>query len=209
MEKKNIMRMVVATALLSTTMLATPISAKTADSTYVMPQHSAYMEIGGASDFVGLNYDMRLGKTSRWGFRGGVSWAYESNSSYAKTKDNYVGFSTEVNYLIGGRRNHLELGFGNKLLLIKYKLSGGYYDYPAANGNEGNGTQAYSYSKTWVRDLLYLNIGYRHEAIKGFQFRCGVTPMVNVTNGWQKADGSWVNSGNIFIAPYASFGWAF
>lgn len=208
MNRKNIKKTVFVLALLLSHLLAQPLSAKTADSTYVMPWHCAFVEVGGASDFIGIDYDMRLSRTSRWGFRTGVSWAYQSESSYSETKENYVGFSTEMNYLIGGRRNHLELGIGNKLWLIKYELKGGYYNSPfAIDGGETQ--QPYSCHKTWVRDFIYLNIGYRHEALHGFQFRCGATPMINVTNGWYQADGKWIDQGDIFIAPYVSFGWAF
>lgn len=62
-------------ALLMSLVLAMPLSAKTADSTYVMPQHSAFIEVGGVTGLVGLNYDMRLRKGPHWGFRVGASYA--------------------------------------------------------------------------------------------------------------------------------------
>jgi hypothetical protein len=205
MMKKNIKRMALAWLVLTYTALVMPISAKKADSTYVMPQHSVFLEIGGASDFVGLNYDMRLKKASRWGFRVGASWAYDSDEFTLNVqKEHLIGLSTDGNYLIGGRRNHLELGIGNKLLLIKF--CGHYYHFPEDNSDE---PLAYQVHKTWVRDLLYLNIGYRHEALHGFQFRCGITPMINVAKSWQWADGSKTSNGDISLAPYVSFGWAF
>lgn len=209
--------MVTASALLMGLALAMPLSAKTADSTYVMPQHSAYVEIGGASGFVGLSYDMRLKKNSPWGFRTGVSYAYdgENQISFTDTNEHFIGFNAETNYLIGGRRNHLELGLGNKLWMIKYKLNGSYYapsysETYASSTDDGSEQPAnISYRKTWVRDMIYLNIGYRHEALHGFQFRCGVTPMIHVTNEFLWADGSSCKKGAILFAPYVSFGWAF
>lgn len=122
-------RTVTVLALLMSFVLTTPLSAKTADSTYVMPQHSAFVEVGGVTGLVGLNYDMRLKKNSPWGFRVGASYAYESeyNISFTDTNEHFIGFNAETNYLIGGRRNHLELGLGNKLWMIKYKLDGNYY----------------------------------------------------------------------------------
>ncbi len=206
MEKKQMKRMTLVSALLSVILFATPSSAKKADSTYVMPRHSAYIEIGGPSDFVGVNYDQRLGKTSRWGFRAGASWSYDSEEflNTDTKKEHFIGLSTEVNYLIGGRRNHLELGLGNKLLLIKF--NGHYYHFPEDNSDE---PLAYQVHKTWVRDLVYLNIGYRHVALHGFQFRCGITPMINVTKGWLWSDESSTKRGDIMLVPYVSFGWAF
>ncbi len=206
---------VTALALLMSFVLTTPLSAKTADSTYVMPQHSVFMEIGGASNFVGLNYDMRLKKSSPWGFRTGVSWAYNEENNGSVTKEHLWGFNTEINYLIGGRRNHLELGLGNKLWMIKYKLDGNYYapsyseTYASSTDDGSEQPVKISYRKTWVRDMIYLNIGYRHEALHGFQFRCGVTPMIHVTNEFLWADGSSCKKGAILFAPYVSFGWAF
>lgn len=206
MNKKEMKRMALALVLLTASLFAMPLSAKTADSTYVMPQHSIYAELGGASDFVGINYDMRLKKGSPWGFRAGASWSYNSEEflNADTKKEHIIGLSTDVNYLIGGRRNHLELGLGNKLLLIKF--NGHYYHFPKDNSDE---PLAYRVHKTWVRDLIYLNIGYRHVALHGFQFRCGITPMINVTKGWQWADDSTTKRGDIMLVPYVSFGWAF
>jgi hypothetical protein len=217
MKRKNMKRTVTVLALLMSLALAMPLSAKTADSTYVMPQHSAFVEVGGVTGLVGLNYDMRLRKGSHWGFRVGASYAYDSeyNISSTDTYEHFIGFHTEINYLIGGRRNHLELGLGNKLWMIKYKLNGNYYapsysETYASSSDDGSEQPAnISYRKTWVRDMIYLNIGYRHEALHGFQFRCGVTPMIHVTNDWLWADGSTCNKGSFLFAPYASFGWAF
>lgn len=99
--------------------------------------------------------------------------------------------------------------------MIKYKLDGSYYtpsyseSYASASDNSGEQSANVSYRKTWVRDFVYLNVGYRHEALHGFQFRCGVTPMIHVTNDWLWADGSSCKKGAILFAPYASFGWAF
>lgn len=210
-------RTVTVLALLMSFVLTTPLSAKTADSTYVMPQHSAFVEVGGVTGLVGLNYDMRLRKSSHWGFRVGASYAYESeyNISFTDTNEHFIGFNAETNYLIGGRRNHLELGLGNKLWMIKYKLDGNYYapsyseTYASSTDDGSEQPVNISYRKTWVRDMIYLNIGYRHEALHGFQFRCGVTPMIHVTKEFLWADGSSCKKGTILFAPYVSFGWAF
>ena len=210
-------RTVTVLALLMSFVLTTPLSAKTADSTYVMPQHSAFVEVGGVTGLVGLNYDMRLKKNSPWGFRVGASYAYESeyNISFTDTYEHFIGSNAEINYLIGGRRNHLELGLGNKLWMIKYKLDGNYYapsyseTYTSSTDDGSEQPANISYRKTWVRDMIYLNIGYRHEALHGFQFRCGVTPMIHVTKEFLWADGSSCKKGTILFAPYVSFGWAF
>ena len=63
-------------------------------------------------------------------------------------------------------------------------------------------------NETQVRDFLYMNVGYRYTSTHGFQFRCGVTPMVNITNCWTDSNDSY-SKGAVFLAPYISFGKAF
>ena len=52
-------RTVTVLALLMSFVLTTPLSAKTADSTYVMPQHSAFVEVGGVTGLVGLSLGLQ------------------------------------------------------------------------------------------------------------------------------------------------------
>ena len=113
----------------------------------------------------------------------------------------YYGLTTGMNYLIGKRKSRLELGLGNQLRLISSKLLVAYM-----------GKESYisikSENKTQVRDFLYMNVGYRYTSTHGFQFRCGVTPMINTTNGWTTSDNAY-SKGDVFLIPYVSFGKAF
>lgn len=177
-------------------------TAKTADSTFVMPQHSIYGELGGPCWGVSANWDARLKKDSHWGYQLGLGWAGQwDNMMGIHTHTMYYGLTTSMNYLIGKRKSRLELGLGNQLRLISSKLLVAYM-----------GKESYisikSENKTQVRDFLYMNVGYRYTTTHGFQFRCGVTPMVNITNGWTTSDNTY-SKGDVFLAPYVSFGKAF
>ena len=177
-------------------------TAKTADSTFVMPQHSIYGELGGPCWGVSANWDARLKKDSHWGYQLGLGWAGQwDNMMGIHTHTMYYGLTTGMNYLIGKRKSRLELGLGNQLRLISSKLVVAYMD-------KESDISIKSENKTQVRDFLYMNVGYRYTSTHGFQFRCGVTPMVNITNGWTTSDNTY-SKGDVFLAPYVSFGKAF
>ena len=178
------------------------MTARTADSTFVMPQHSIYGEVGGPCWGISANWDARLKKDSPWGYQVGLGWAGQwDNMMGIHTHTMYYGLTTGMNYLIGKRKSRLELGLGNQLRLISSKLLVAYM-----------GKESYisikSENKTQVRDFLYMNVGYRYTSTHGFQFRCGVTPMVNITNGWIDSNDNY-SKGAVFLAPYISFGKAF
>lgn len=179
------------------------MTARTADSTFVMPQHSIYGEVGGPCWGISANWDARLKKDSHWGYQVGLGWAGRwDNTMGIHTHTMYYGLTTGVNYLIGKRKSRLELGLGNQLRLISSKL------VVAAYMDKESDISIKSENKTQVRDLLYMNVGYRYTSTHGFQFRCGVTPMVNITNGWT-ASGDIYSKGDVFLTPYVSFGKAF
>lgn len=178
------------------------MTARTADSTFVMPLHSIYGEEGGPCWGISANWDARLKKDSPWGYQVGLGWAGQwDNMMGIHTHTMYYGLTTGMNYLIGKRKSRLELGLGNQLRLISSKLLVAYMGKESAISIK-------SENKTQVRDFLYMNVGYRYTSTHGFQFRCGVTPMVNITNGWTTSDNAY-SKGDVFLAPYVSFGKAF
>lgn len=178
------------------------MTARAADSTFVMPQHSIYGEVGGPCWGISANWDARLKKNSPWGYQVGLGWAGQwDNMMGIHTHTMYYGLTTGMNYLIGKRKSRLELGLGNQLRLISSKLVVAYMD-------KESDISIKSENKTQVRDFLYMNVGYRYTSTHGFQFRCGVTPMVNITNGWIDSNDNY-SKGAVFLAPYISFGKAF
>lgn len=184
-------------------MLWTTAQAATKDTTYVMPPRSLYGELGGPGWGLSANWDARLKKSSHWGYQLGLGWAGRwDNAADIHTHTMYYGLTTGVNYLIGKHKSKLELGAGNQLRLISSKLA--YASYLDVTDDINIQTK----NKTQVRDFLYLNIGYRHISSHGFLFRCGLTPMVNITKGWDDSNDSY-SKGAVFFAPYVSFGKAF
>lgn len=178
------------------------MTARTADSTFVMPLHSIYGEMGGPCWGISANWDARLKKDSPWGYQVGLGWAGQwDNMMGIHTHTMYYGLTTGMNYLIGKRKSRLELGLGNQLRLISSKLVVAYMD-------KESDISIKSENKMQVRDFLYMNVGYRYTSTHGFQFRCGVTPMINITNGWTTSDNTY-SKGDVFLAPYVSFGKAF
>ena len=183
--------------------LCSTARAITKDSTYVMPSRSLYGELGGPGWGLSANWDTRFKTASPWGYRVGLSWAGRwDNTAGIHTHSMHYGLITGVNYLIGKRKSKLELGVGNQLRLISSKLA--YASYLDLTGDFSVQTK----NKTQVRDFLYLNIGYRHVSSHGFLFRCGITPMVNITNGWEDSNDNY-SKGALFLEPYVSFGKAF
>ena len=179
------------------------MTARTADSTFVMPLHSIYGEEGGPCWGISANWDARLKKDSPWGYQVGLGWTGQwDNMMGIHTHTMYYGLTTGMNYLIGKRKSRLELGLGNQLRLISSKLA--YASYLDVTDDINVQTK----NKTQVRDFLYMNVGYRYTSTHGFQFRCGLTPMVNITNGWTDSNDSY-SKGALFLAPYVSFGKAF
>lgn len=184
-------------------MLCSTVRATTKDSTYVMPPRSLYGELGGPGWGLSANWDARFKTASPFGYRIGLSWAGRwDNTMDIHTHTMYYGLTTGVNYLIGKRKSKLELGAGNHLRLISSKLA--YASYLDVTGDISVQTK----NKTQARDFLYMNIGYRHVSSHGFLFRCGLTPMVNITKGWDDSNDSY-SKGAVFFAPYVSFGKAF
>ena len=178
----------------------------TLKATYVMPVHSIYLEIGGASDFVGVNWDSRFKTNSHWGYRAGLAIGYESDNSYELTQSNtYYSAPVDVNLLIGRRKSRLELGLGLKPMLIRQK----HLTVAPTATDITQDTYNISTSTTYLfRALLLADIGYRYVSKRGFQLRCGVTPMMNITKTWLTPSNE-VDRGDLLLAPYVSFGWSF
>ena len=151
------------------------------------PRQSVFLEIGGASNGIGLNYEQRL-KNPKWGWRVGVSWGFEtSNSSlfdFSSSEHIYSG-SLGMNYLLGERRSKLELGGG---------VSMGIHHCSSEFLGESDKENIFAY-------YFYGSVGWRYQARSGFQFRAGLSPVFSF-GGKHGLDSR-------LFCPYLSVGWAF
>lgn len=76
---------------------------------------SLSIEILGAQNVAGINYDSRFKGNSGLGYRVGLGYGYGNNSSLFDQKINGVAAPFELNYLLGKKNSKLELGFGLSL----------------------------------------------------------------------------------------------
>ena len=135
-----------------------------------------------------------------------------------------------VNYMIGSRRNALELGLG-----VSIGFYNGHNDYwqqeiideatynkikedPHASyvvytGNDGEtvyeAMKSRSESKNAFGYFFFGGIGYRHVSKQGFLFRAGLTPTFNF-GGIHAVSVVWTdNMPKVGLSGYLAFGWAF
>ena len=153
----------------------------------MIPRQSVFLEIGGASNGIGLNYEQRL-KNPKWGWRVGASWGFATSSSsifdFSSSEYIYSG-SLGMNYLFGERRSKLELGGG---------VSMGIHHCNSEFLGESDKENIFAY-------YFYGNVGWRYQARSGFQFRLGAGPVFSF--------GGKHGLGNSAFCPYLSVGWAF
>ena len=178
-------------------MLATlSMAAQDTLQTRVSPDHSLSLELFGAHNTIGINYDRRFRGNDGLGFRVGVGYGYSESNYFMFLSSHIHGIAVplEVNYLLGKGRHKLELGLGASL---------GYYSetyyLDAAYVPEGMSQYNYTLRRNTFGYFMYGNIGYRLQTKRGFQFRVGVTPSVNFGDKYC-LHREW-------FYPYVSFGW--
>lgn len=202
-----------AALLLAATLSAaaqSPSESATPAPDYVMPPHALSLDLGGGFSFAGIAWDARFKEGSPWGYRAGLGFGYTQSTNFFGTNNSirFYNLPLAVNYLMGKRRSKFELGAGLNFSLCNSHV--GYYKFQIDQeqqiiGLVKNGEE----KRNQVMADLTLTIGYRHISKKGFLFRAGVTPMLQLTDKWVNADYVEYKRGTIFIAPYLSFGWAF
>lgn len=85
------------------------------------------VEILGAQNTVGINYDSRFKGTYGLGYRVGIGYGYGRNSGWFDESIKGVGVPLELNYLLGKKNSKLELGFGASLGIYRVKGEVAYY----------------------------------------------------------------------------------
>lgn len=165
---------------------------------------SVYLELLGASNIVGVNYDARFKPNSPWGYRIGLGYTYSKQYSMFSGSNSLRGpdIPLEINYLLGKKRSKLDLGFGLNL---------GYYTekYDTWNIRKAGEVDGVPYFESEYAGearhslwgyFFFGNIGYRYQPTRGFQFRAGISPSFNL-GGKHAVSKS--------ISPYVSFGYVF
>jgi hypothetical protein len=167
-------------------------------------QKSMYLELFGASNMVGVNYDSRFKPNSPWGYRVGLGYTYSKNYGLLSGSNSIRGVDVpiEANYLLGKKRSKLELGLGVNLGYYKEKYDT--WDLKEIGKEDGITYYESIYKGEDSRSLwgyyCFGNIGYRYQPSHGFQFRAGISPSFNL--GEKHAV-----SKSVF--PYISFGYVF
>lgn len=167
-------------------------------------QKSMYLELFGASNMVGVNYDSRFKPNSPWGYRVGLGYTYSKNYGLLSGSNSIRGVDVpiEANYLLGKKRSKLELGLGVNLGYYKEKYDT--WDLKEIGKEDGITYYESIYKGEDSRSLwgyyCFGNIGYRYQPSHGFQFRAGISPSFNL-------GGKHAVSKSVF--PYISFGYVF
>ena len=189
------------------------------DSNGLEKNKAVYLELLGASNLAGINYDARFNDHTRLGWRAGLSFGYGRNSGLFGTDSDVRGYAVplEVNYLLGSQKNNLELGLGASVGVYNiHEKTAKTVNGPASSLtteqqkhaigeiHTDNGIQtllSYRESSNAFGYFFFGNIGYRHVSNKGFLLRAGVTPAFTFDNK--------NTNKKVILHPYLGFGWAF
>lgn len=172
-----------------------------------VPERCLSLELFGAQNTVGINYDSRFKGNHGLGYRVGVGYGYSETSTIASSSYALQGIAVpiEINYLFGQGRHKLELGLGTSL--------GYYYEkchvlttVGPAPGDVSGGPPYFGYADYYKKVthnsfgyFVFGNIGYRLQTNRGFLFRAGFTPSFNF--------GDQYGIHRKWYYPYVSFGW--
>lgn len=158
------------------------------------------IELLGAQNAVGINYDSRFNGNSGLGYRVGVGFGYGNTSILFDENIKGVGVPIELNYLLGKKHNKLEAGFGTSLGVYHVKTTWLYYHHPVPPETEWH-EERYTSTSNRFGYFMFGDIGYRYQRENGFMFRVGVSPSFNF------GDKCGLNKSAFY--PYVGFGWSF
>jgi len=165
---------------------------------------SLSVEILGAQNTFGINYDARFRGNDGLGYRVGIGYGYGEDDIFFSQNLKGVGVPLELNYLLGHHNSKLELGFGANLGIYHVRETAAYYDAdytPDGSDTPVGGVTFYDTSSNCFGYLLFGNVGYRYQRPHGLLLRVGLSPSFNFgdKHGLHKT----------FFYPYLGFGWSF
>ena len=109
------------------------LSATAQDTITTIPaERTLSLELGGAHNLVGVNFDSRFKGNHGLGYRVGIGYSYGRNdfSFFVDMKDRIHGVAVplEINYLLGKHSSKLELGVGISLGYYREQVDVAYPD---------------------------------------------------------------------------------
>ncbi len=158
------------------------------------------VELLGAQNTVGINYDSRFKGNSGLGYRVGIGFGYADNSGLFDQSIKGVGVPIELNYLLGKKRHKLEVGFGTSLGIYHVKETAWYWYQPVPPETEGH-DELHTSTSNRFGYFLFGDIGYRYQRDNGFMFRVGISPSFNFGDKYGLKKSAFY--------PYVGFGWSF
>ena len=140
--------------IIATLMISILATAQSGSDSMVSRAQGVFLEVGGASLVIGINYDTRFSnRRNGLGMRLGVGY-------FGLEDNNLITIPVMLNYLIGKRKNFLELGLGATYVSAKFDFLG------LSNKEE--------YEKIMAISV----VGYRYQPLNtGFMFRVGIAPI--------------------------------
>lgn len=163
---------------------------------------SISLELFGAHNLVGVNYDTRFKGDTGLGYRVGVGYGYGSTSGLFVGDQTIkgVGVPVELNYLLGKKNNKLEVGVGTSLGIYHVNEEHVYYYLPTNEFPYGI-TVTITIDENRFGYFLFGTLGYRYQRPEGFVFRVGISPSFNFGDkcGLDKS----------LLYPYIGLGWSF
>ena len=164
--------------------------------------HDVYVQLFGSSNIVSVNYDTRFGGSTVFGWRAGIGFSlsgFNQPKTFSFFPDPRSGISMPlgVNALFGKHTGKFEIGVAITPSLASYQ------ERVTEHDDEGNHHTRYIGPTTWHGSCAYgIDLGYRLQKAKGFMFRVGLSPCLDVNK-------SGICPNALSLIPYLSFGYTF
>ena len=169
------------------------------DSDSLPKTRDIYLEIGGPSIVGGITYEQRFNDQTRWGWRAGFGFGYSENNGFLTANSSTRAWTLPVgvNYMVGSRRNTLELGAG-----VSLGLYNGHNDYW-----QQEVIDEATYNK--IKDDPHATYMVYTDRDGKLLFRVGLTPTFNFGDD-HAVSVAWTDSmPKVGLSGYLAFGWAF
>ena len=134
-----------------------------------------FLELFGNGALYSVNFDSRFKKGRRdgMGYRFGLGYfAFTDTISGRKQTIRLSAIPFDINYLLGKKKNALELGVGATLFSLK--LNGERYN---TNNSDFIGLEAFNIQSNGL--IGFVNIAYRYRTLdNGFMFKASFSPII-------------------------------